>query len=568
MVTAEQLISLVQNSRKRGHLLQLAAQAIARGLQSCPLLAPTIVSAFFGHGRPDDARRWFDGVPRPPTLLWNLLFKGHTQLDAHLHTLALFARMRASGAPPDRYSFTFVLKSCAKLPAATAATAVHALAAKTGFQSSRFVGTLLIDAYSPDRAAALKLFDEMPSKNAVAWTAIVAVHLAAGDLIAARSLLERAEAKGEADVVLCNTVLCGYIARGDMGSAREVFDRMPERDTMAWNTLLQGYAIAGELGDCERVFEAMPERNVFSWNGLIRGYLRHGRVWEALKAFKGLAGPNEASLAMAMAACGRTGGLGLARRLHLLAEARGFMAATHVSNAAVDMYAKCGDLGAALRVFRRAPRRDVVSWNAAIDALAAHGGAAAALAMLEEMKEEGVPPDGITYVGALSACVHRGWVRRGLALLKAMVQETNLSPGMAHYGCVVDLLARAGLVREAVAVVEAMPVEPDCVIWTTLLARGPVELARAAARRVARARPGDAANWVALSKACGLAKHWDDFAAARKMVKKTVKSPGRSSVEVNGRVFQFCSADSSLPQTEEIYRALAHLRLLCSSPDS
>lgn len=581
MVAEETLVSLLQRCRKPGHLRQVAALAVAGGLRWDGRVAPRMASAFFDHGLPEDARRWFDGVADPATVLWNIMFKGYTQRDAHRETLALFSRMRVGGAAPNRYTFTFVLKSCAKLPAVRTGTAVHGMAMKTGFEGNPFVGTLLIDIYAAaaaggDNESARKVFEGMPERNVVAWTAIVSAHLASGDVGSARGLFEQAAAK--ADVVLWNTMVCGYISAGDMTAARELFERMPHRDLMAWNTLLHGYAIAGDLDECVKLFQAMPKRNVFSWNGLIRGYLRHERFSEALSTFTEMlrapeVSPNDATLAMALSACSKAGALDFGRRLHLYAQSHGFMGANHVVNGVIDMYAKCGSLGSALEVFDRAPIRDIVTWNILIGALAAHGRAAAALELFEKMKAEGVAPDGITFVGVLSACSHMGLVQSGLAYFRSMAEDHSIAPWMEHYGCLVDLLCRAGLLAEALELVGTMPVAADCVIWSTLLGacqtRGAVELAEHAVGKLAALRPDDAANYVALSNVYGAAGSWGDFARAKRLMKEwnTEKSPGRSMIEIDRRVFEFCSSDGTHPRTEEIYGVLRQLKQLTRPDD-
>ncbi|CAA6671773.1 unnamed protein product [Spirodela intermedia] len=567
MVGEETLVSLLQRCRKPAHLRQVAALAVAGGLRRDGRLAPKMASTFFDLGLPEDARRWFDCVVDPATVLWNIMFKGYTQRDAHRETLALFARMRVGGAAPNRYTFTFVLKSCAKLPAARTGTAVHGVAVKTGFEGNPFVGTLLIDVYSAaagggDCESARKVFEGMPERNVVSWTAIVSAHLASGDVGSARRLFDRVAAG--ADVVLWNTMVSGYISAGDMAAARELFERMPQKDLMAWNTLLHGFAIGGDLEECAKLFQAMPKRNVFSWNGLMRGYLRHERFSEALSTFTHMlraqeVSPNDATLAMALSACSKAGALDFGRRIHLYAQSHGFMGTNHVVNGVIDMYAKCGSLHSALEVFDKTPIRDLVTWNIVIGALAAHGRAAAALGLFEKMKAERVAPDGITFIG--------------LVYFRSMAEDHSIAPWMEHYGCVVDLLCRAGLLAEALELVGTMPVAADCVIWSTLLGacqtRGAVELAELAVEKLAALRPDDAANYVALSNVYGAAGSWGDFARAKRQMKEwnTEKSPGRSMIEIDRWVFEFCSSDGRHPRTEEIYGVLRQLKQLTRPDD-
>jgi len=85
------------------------------------------------------------------------------------------------------------------------------------------------------------------------------------------------------------------------------------------------------------------------------------------------------------------------------------------------------------------------------------------------MKRAGERPDGVTFVGILSACTHMGLVRNGFLHFQSMVDDYLIVPQIEHYGCMVDLLGRAGLINQAVDIVRKMPMEPDVVIWAALL---------------------------------------------------------------------------------------------------
>ena len=445
---------------------------------------------------------------------------------------------------------------------------------KTGFESNRFAGTLLIELYSAKEKgskSALKLFEGMLEKNVVTWTAIVAAHVAAGDISSARKLFDQAREK---DVVLWNTIVCGYIAAGDMVSARNLFDKMPHKDIMAYNSLLHGYAVAGELEECLAIFETIEKRNIFSWNALLRGYLRRERYAEALTTFTCMinaseVNPNEATLALTLSACAKSGALSFGQRLHFYAEAHDFLSTPHVVNGVIDMYGKCGSLSEALRLFDRTPLRDLVTWNVTIGALAANGEASMAVELFEKMKKEGLNPDGITFVGILSACSHVGLVNEGLFQFKSMVEEHRIVPWMEHYGCMVDLFCRSGLVAEALEIVSNMPVEADSVIWTTLLgacrARKYLKIAELATRKLCKLAPNDAANLVSLSNVYGAAGEWEEYARTKISMREGAleKSMGSSFVEVDFEVVEFCSSDWRHERMREIHSVLAQLRVLC-----
>ncbi|MQM21559.1 hypothetical protein Taro_054601 [Colocasia esculenta] len=579
MVAVERLVFLLDYCRSPRYLRQVLAQAVASGLRRDGHLSPKVVAAFFESGHPEDARRWFDGVVFPNTVLWNVMFKGYTLGGAHGNTLALFARMRGRGVSPNRYTFTFVLKSCAKIPATRTGTAVHGVVVKAGFEENWFVGTLLIDVYSAvseggDIGSARKVFDGMPFRNVVAWTAMVSAYVSACDVVSGRRLFD--SVSHQADLVLWNTMVSGYIEAGNMDAARELFDKMPERDIMAWNTILHGYANGVDFEACLRFFNEMPQRNIFSWNGLFGGYVRHELFTEALCAFNSMLKasdikPNDATLVMVLSACSKVGAIYLGRWIHIYAANNGFMENLYVVNGLIDMYAKCGSIRNAIELFNMTKTKDIITWNIIIGGLAMHGQGSEALNLFEEMKVKGVAPDGVTFVRILFACSHMGLVQRGFAYFRSMINYYSITPWIEHYGCVVDLLSRAGMLDEALNFIKKMPIEADCVIWSTLLGAcriyGDIHLAEFAVKQLVRLQPEDAANYVTLSNIYGATGSWKHFARAKQLMKEwnVEKSPGCSLIEINYVVTEFRSSDVRHPQTMEIYKVLDELTALTRS---
>lgn len=545
------------------------------------------------------------------------MFKGHTEAGLYHETLLLFdemMRMRrrqddgggGGGSfvvEPNAYTFTFVIKSAALLLRLRDGEQVHCFTVKTGwFWCNSFVGTTLIDLYALRVDDARKVFEDMPVKDVVSGTAMVRAYVSSGDVECARLVFDW---MANRDVVLWNTMISGYTKRGDVLSARGLFEQMPhcDKDSMAWNTVLLGYAGADGslLEECERFFEEMPDekKNSFSWNVLIGVYSRHGQFASVLSAFTQMlfhascsraVEPNDATLAVVLSACSKLGALGWGRGIHSYATKRhhGLLTSSCVGNGLIDVYAKCGCIEDAISVFHNMEgMRDVISWNSIIGGLAAHGRGIEALETFEQMEdEEKCTPDGITFVGVISACVHSvGFVDRGLTYFRSMVEEYMIDPWIEHYGCVVALLVRAGLVDKALGFVKrmSMSMEPDCVIWSTLLGACQQQLdehrhehdqqmqmliiAELAMSRLVRLEPEDVTHYVMLSKVYGACRRWAAVARLKQVVNRMCslqnKRPGRSWVRVDShsssQLVEFCSSDTRHSRTIEIYETLKGL---------
>ncbi|KAJ8424833.1 hypothetical protein Cgig2_013028 [Carnegiea gigantea] len=149
----------------------------------------------------------------------------------------------------------------------------------------------------------------------------------------------------------------------------------------------------------------------------------------------------------------------------------------------------------------------------------------------------------------------------------------SIEPQLEHYGCLVDLLARAGLVEEALDLVATMPMKPDVVIWGSLLdacckKNAGIELAEEVAKMILESE-GDTSSgvYVLLSRVYASAARWDHVGLMRKLMtdKGIMKEPGCSSLEVDGINHEFFAGDISHPETKDIYCVLDSINESLSS---
>ncbi|KAL0915884.1 hypothetical protein M5K25_013349 [Dendrobium thyrsiflorum] len=236
-----------------------------------------------------------------------------------------------------------------------------------------------------------------------------------------------------------------------------------------------------------------------------------------------------------------------------------------VNNSLIDLYSRCGSLSMARQVFDQMPERDVASWNTMILGLATHGRIKECfLAFKIMMKEDNLRPNSITFVALLSACNHGGLVKEGLKYFHLFTDKFGIEPKLEHFGCLVNLLARAGLVEEAIDCVQRMPWKPDAVIWRSLLdacwkRRTRVEISESVALKVLESdEEGDSGVYVLLSKVYASANRWNEVGVVRRLMAEEgiKKEPGCSSLEMNGIVHEFVAGDTSHPKSEEIYKKL------------
>ncbi|RCV20698.1 hypothetical protein SETIT_4G077600v2 [Setaria italica] len=451
------------------------------------------------------------------------------------------------------------------------AQALHSLAWKLGLASDVVLATALLTRYARRGllAPAQWLFDEMPRRDVVAFNAMLAALGAAGRVADARELFDRMLERTPAS---WNTMVTCYCRAGDLGSARLVFEaslRAGRSSVVSWNAMIDGYCKAGRMDAARDLFDRMGSSlpDVVTWNTVMAGYLHRGDPATAIAIFHRLMHvyqqqqrqeehklkPTTVTMATAVTACTQVGDFALGRRIHLQIRHQGTRTDAVLSNALMDMYFKCGSVDGALDVFRTMPcRPNLFCWNTVIAGLGMNGRGEDAVAAFHDMVEgrpngDNVKPDGVTFVAVLSACSHSGLVPAGRKLFTDMLPVHGVAPRTEHYGCMADLLCRAGHADEAARLVRTMPGRPNAKVLGSLLldARAPerqedgVRLSEWAARRISELDVGDGAAY-GLSNVYASLQRWERVEEHRREVSAAVrqgkgprrKQPGRACYDL------------------------------------
>lgn len=353
-------------------------------------------------------------------------------------------------------------------------------------------------------------------------------------------------------------------------------------DVFVQNSLINMYGKCKEIGLSCAVFEQMNQKSVASWSAIIAAHASLGMWSECLILFgdmnrEGYWRPEESILVSVLSACTHLGALDLGRCAHgsLLRNINGLNLI--VSTSLIDMYVKCGCLEKGLCLFQKMTKKNQLSYSVIISGLAMHGHGREALKVFKEMLQV-LPPDDVVYVGVLSACGHAGLVDEGFHFFNRMQYEHGIEPTVQHYGCLVDLMGRAGKLDEAMEVIKSMPIRPNDVIWRSLLSACRVhenmEIGEIAAKNLFHLNSQNPSDYLVLSNMYARAQKWDDFARIRtEMVSKGLnQTPGFSLVEVQRKVYKFVSQDMSHLQCDKVYEMIHQmewqLRFEGYSPDT
>ncbi|KAK9073941.1 hypothetical protein SSX86_006535 [Deinandra increscens subsp. villosa] len=503
--------------KTKGDLLQIHAKLIKTGRIRDPLASAELIrfSALSDppHRDLQYALHVFQQMNPPNCFTYNTLIRAFCDSNDPLQSFILFAQMIENSdevVKPNKFTFPSVLKACAKLGGLEEGRQTHCVLVKYGLEKDGFVVSNLVRMY-----------------------------------------------------VMCGEIKDGLVVfeSGKMDSSIG--------EVVLWNVMVDGYVKIGELGNARKLFDEMPQRSVVSWNSMISGYAQNGFFVEAVELFREMqvaVMPNYVTLISVLPAISGLGALEIGKWVHFFAGKNGIKVDPVLGSALIDMYSKCGGIDEAVQLFNTLSQKNVVTWNSIINGLAIHGRANEALHYFTKMEESGVRPNDVTYISVLMACSHAGLVDKGLSIFNEMVRTEGLAPRLEHYGCMVDLLGRAGRLQEAEKLILDMPEEPDDVVLKALLGackkHGNIQIGERVGKRLLEKNPEDGAPYVALSNMYASLANWDKVMQTRLMMKENEvkKDPGCSWIEVDGAIHEFVVADESHAKANDIYMMLEEMK--------
>ncbi|XP_021912282.1 putative pentatricopeptide repeat-containing protein At3g08820 [Carica papaya] len=582
------LSTLLQGRISCSHVLQIHAQVCRRNAHQDNLIATRLI----GHYPSHRALAVFSHLESPNIFPFNAIIRVLAEAGLVSNSFLLFKKLKQSSLSPNDFTFSFLLKACLRSGYARWVKQVHVQIVKLGYLGHSAVCNSLLVAYSKvdeELDSARKVFDEIPEKDFVpCWTSLIAGYAQAGragEVLQLFCKMVEENLSPEDDTMVsvlsaCSTLDMVQFERW-VRVMHEVFLENFDSDKLvrgSINTVL--VYLYGKLGKVEKSREIFDEidnigkGSVLPWNAMIGTYVQNGCPVEALNLFRLMVGdsdhrPNHVTMVSVLSACGQVGDLELGMWVHDYLKSRGRRGVLHtntfLATALIDMYFKCGSLERAREVFNKMKSKDVVAFNAMIMGLAANGEGREANRIFCEMKELGLHPNAGTFLGLLCACNHAGLPDEGRQIFRDMNLSFSISPELEHYACYIDLLARVGLIEEALEVVGSMPFEPNNYVWGALLGgcllHSRLDLARNIYGRLVEMDPRNSGGYVMLANAFAVDQQWTEVSVLRWVMRQkgVKKQPGQSWITIDGFVHEFLVGSPANPQIEGISTTLSGL---------
>ncbi|CAI0551957.1 unnamed protein product [Linum tenue] len=526
------------------------------------VLATSLIKSFFDQGLATEARDLFDEMPDRDVVAWTAMVTGYAARSQNTRAWGVFCEMLRKEIVPNAFTFSSVLKVCKGMKDVSRGRSVHSLVVKRGMEGFIYVDNALMDMYATcctSMRDACMAFQHIREKNAVSWTTLITgyTHRGRGHsaLRVFKQMIHRACA---------STGSQSYGQQMHAAAMKHGF----ESDTPVMNSILDMYCRFVCLPLANQCFTEMRQKDLITWNTLISGYEKFDST-QSLLVFSRMESegftPNCFTFTSVTAACANLAVISCGQQVHGGIIRRGLNSNLALVNSLIDMYAKCGSITEAHKIFNEMPVRDLVSWTSMMIGYGAHGYGEEAVALFEEMVKADVKPDQIVFMAVLSSCSHAGLVDQGLNYFNSVMDHYKIKPNQEIYGCVVDLLGRAGRVEEAYELIQSMPFKPDESVWGALLSACKTHslpgLAKLAALRVLDLQPNVVSTYVMLSNIYAAEGEWRESARMRKLMKEIVskKVSGKSCIEVKNQVYSFVVGDTVGTHMERAYQTLGLL---------
>lgn len=564
------ILPVSAEERKVNMGMLLHGLTLKLGLSQELMVSNSIIDMYAKCGYLQEAVILFDRNDNRNVVSWNSMIGGYSKEGDTFRTFDLLRKMQIEDkVKVNEVTLLNVLPACVEESQLLSLKELHGYAVRHGFQDDELITNAFVAAYAKCGLPTYSehIFHFMKAKTVSSWNALIGGYAQNG--FPGRALdfyLQMQDSGLDPDWFTIGSLLlaCAHLKLLRYGKEIHSFILRNglELDEFIGISVLSLYIHCERMLSAKLLFDRMEDKGVVGWNSMITGFSQNGLPSEALDTFRQMLSsgnqPHEIAVMGVLGACSQLSALRLGKEVHSFVLKAHLTEDTYISCSLIDMYAKSGSMEQSRSVFDRVREKDEASWNVIIAGYGIHGHGHEAIELFELMQSSGCKPDSFTFIGLLMACSHAGLVTEGLKYHSQMQSLYGIEPKLEHYACVVDMLGRAGKLKDALSLVNEMPEEPDSGIWSSLLSScrnyGDLDIGEKASRKLLELGPDKAENYVLLSNLyAGLGK-WDDVRKVRQRMKGIglQKDAGCSWIEIGGKVYRFLVGDTSMLESKKI----------------
>ncbi|KAL6224801.1 hypothetical protein ACLB2K_003656 [Fragaria x ananassa] len=453
----------------------LHACVVKHGSENQLPVLTALVSMYAKLGAIDKSRYLFDQLPSKNLLLWNSMISGYVYNGLWDLSLGVLREMQVSRLNVDAVSIISILSACSNLEGDLLGRSVHAFSIRKGIHSNLNLSNALLAFYSDCHrlSYSIKLFHNMPLRNAVTWNTLISACVHHGELEEAVALYYQMQNEGfKLDLVTLTSILPGCSDEENLGQGMAFHGYAIKHgfasDISLLNSLISMYCNCGDLHTGRLVFETMPKRSVVSWNALMTGFKNHNLQNEVIAVFSQMIKddqrPNYVTLLNLLPACyiqlqGKS--------IHALAVRAGILHETPLLSSLMSMYSRFDNHASCFLLFQRRKMEDISLWNAIMSVQIQAKNSENALGFFNSLLQMGLEPDNVTLLNLVSACAQLNSLTLTNSVMSYIIRK-GFDKDLAISNALIDLHSRCGNICIARKLFDGL-VKRDALSWSVMI---------------------------------------------------------------------------------------------------
>lgn len=391
-------VSILKKCSHLSQFKQIHTQIIKNPSHQTNVLLAKLIESLAGATHLEYAHKLLEEMPEPTAFAFNTMIRGYALSGNGEEGIRTYIKMREHGIEPDSFTFPFLLKASTGL---SEGKGVHSLVLKSGqLGADVFTQTSLVSFYSRsgDLDYARRVFDSMPERNVVSWTAMVTGYMKERRYNDGLALFHQMQVAGiePNELALVNVLsACAHLGAYEMGKwVHRYIDRCRIfMNPILGTALLDMYVKCGYIQKASQVFKKLPERSVCAWNSMIGGLAMHGYGDMALDKFAQMQAeqtrPDDITFIGVLSACTYSGLVDKGREYFysMRTEHRIEPNIKHYG-CFVDLLGKAGLLQEAYETIKNMPiEPSGIVWGSLLNACSSHGNVELAEIAMENLVE-------------------------------------------------------------------------------------------------------------------------------------------------------------------------------------
>ncbi|KAL5973536.1 hypothetical protein ACLOJK_030187 [Asimina triloba] len=452
-------------------------EIVQKGLECDVFIGTALIDMYSKLGQIETARELFERMPELDIVAWNAMIAGFSQSDDPVEALRLFQRMQLASLVPNSVSLLNLFPAICRMSALPMCRAIHGFVARRNFPTAIYNG--LIDTYSKCRNTEVGrwVFDGMLNRDDVSWGTMISGYVHNGKFFEVLELFDDMRRDcAKANQVAVMGALSAAAELRDFKKGLDIHVYVIKKginfDVLISTTLITMYANCGSLEEARLLFNGIRERDVVAWSAMISSLVQSNHQEEGIALFREMqsvkVSPNTVTIVSLLPACADLSYLNMGRSIHcyVLKLNLGFDVST--GTALVAMYAKCGSFDWANTLFDKLPYKDVVTWNALINAYVQSGDAYNCMKMSHQLLAAGLRPDSGTMVGMLPSCVLLGANDQGMCV-HGLIIKSGFESDLHVKNALVDMYAKCGSLGSAKFLFYDIGLDKDEISWNIMI---------------------------------------------------------------------------------------------------